>query len=287
MKSALKILITAILSAALLTLGLSAELGRLDIELAERESGALVSGAELTLWKIADASVDGDSVSLAYTSEFAGCEIPLTDLRDSALGGRFAEFVAENSISGKYTAVSSNGVVSFESLEPALYLVAQTKAAEGFTQIEPYLVSIPSRVDGSLTYSAVSRPKTAITRLVELSVKKEWSHTAGEHPESVTVRLLRGDELVDTVVLSDANGWSFIWKDLPPDDSWRVEEVDIPLDWFATYSQSGLSFTITNSPGLLQTGGFNLLIPIFALLGLALISVGYVLVRRTEKDSNE
>lgn len=81
-----------------------------------------------------------------------------------------------------------------------------------------------------------------------VNVRKVWViDDGGEHPDSVSVRLMRdGEPFGDPVTLSDANDWSHAWNDLESGHNWTVVELNVPDGFKATVSQSGDTFTIIN-----------------------------------------
>lgn len=81
-----------------------------------------------------------------------------------------------------------------------------------------------------------------------VNVKKVWViDDGGEHPDSVSVQLMRdGEPFGDPVTLNDANDWSHAWNDLESGHNWTVVELNVPDGFKATVSQSGDTFTIIN-----------------------------------------
>ncbi|MCF0151633.1 MAG: Cna B-type domain-containing protein, partial [Firmicutes bacterium] len=134
----------------------------------------------------------------------------------------------------------------------------------------------------------------------EITVKKLWDDGEGEaRPSCVTVQLWDGSSLYDSVELSAENNWTYTWKNLPQSGAYRVEEVDIPLDYEACYSIDGTEITITNiclllipdemrpTGGLIQTGQLNWPIPVLAGLGILLFMAGWILVFFKRKSGSE
>lgn len=62
---------------------------------------------------------------------------------------------------------------------------------------------------------------------ISLAVKKEW-HGEGDHPKSITVKLLRDGEVIDTIKLSGENNWSHTWDNLAKGPKYTVEEISVP-----------------------------------------------------------
>ena len=118
------------------------------------------------------------------------------------------------------------------------------------------------------------------------SIRKVWNIDENtQTPEQVTIQLLRGDTVVETVLLNEENGWQKTFFDLPESDDYSVKELNAPQGYTATYSQSGYTFTVTNTPSLAQTGQLVWPIPIFATAGFFFLIVGFILVRKPGKKN--
>lgn len=85
---------------------------------------------------------------------------------------------------------------------------------------------------------------TTISRTVE----KVWNDNNNpDRPTSITVQLLRNGEVVETVTLSAANGWSYNWPELDAGYTWSVKEVNVAEGYTASVAKSGTTFIITNT----------------------------------------
>lgn len=242
-----------------------------------------VSGAELTAYRVADAESKDNNLAFTFTEPFAGFGGTPEELQSAEDNLRLAEYIKENEISGTKAVTDSSGCAVFEDLPLGLYLVVQTKSAEGFSDCSPFLVSLPTEENGAWVYETDATPKTDVEQLVDLTVKKVWNDGEGkERPDSVTVNLYRDSVLLGTVILNSENNWSYTWQALPKSDGYSVEEESVS-GYAATYSRSGYIFTVTNTPKLVQTGQLNWPIPVLAVCGLALLLVGGLLLWR-KKD---
>lgn len=119
------------------------------------------------------------------------------------------------------------------------WTVEEVDAPEGFTSYtnhyDNHFVITNDDVDTE------QKPET-------VNVKKVWViDDGGEHPDSVSVQLMRdGEPFGDPVTLNDANDWSHAWNDLESGHNWTVVELNVPDGFKATVSQSGDTFTIIN-----------------------------------------
>ena len=77
-------------------------------------------------------------------------------------------------------------------------------------------------------------------------VNKVWVGE-GPHPDSVTVRLLRGATALSTAILRESNGWSHTFSGLSDAYEYSVEEVAVPEGYTATVLWSGRTCTIVNT----------------------------------------
>jgi hypothetical protein len=99
------------------------------------------------------------------------------------------------------------------------------------------------------------------------------------------VQLLRNGVVVETATLSDQNNWQVTYTDMPESDVYSIVEVNVPRGFTATYSQSGYVFTVTNTASLVQTGQMIWPIPVLAMAGLCLITVGTIVLRKTRNEN--
>ena len=82
---------------------------------------------------------------------------------------------------------------------------------------------------------------------LSVTVKKVWKlDDGGKATDSVTVALYKNGNMDRTVVLNDANRWTYTWDDLSAKDAWTVEEPEVPNGFKAVVERKGSVFTITN-----------------------------------------
>lgn len=157
-------------------------------------------------------------------------------------------------VSGK---TGEDGAVSFSGLEKGLYLVVGDTVSQGgyiYTPT-PFFMFLPNTQDGytwesavtaSVKYSRTPVPVPDPGRSVR--VLKVWDDGVHkeERPESVTVDLLRGGAVYDTVTLSRENNWRHQWDGLSTGDDWQVAEREMD-SYSVSVSQGGITFTLTNT----------------------------------------
>lgn len=118
----------------------------------------------LNLYKVADAAVTDSSLEFRWASPFKD-DVDLTDAEnlDKGLAERLA-VIAETAIPFKKNVTfDSGGKIKFEDLEAGLYLITQTSAEPGYTEIRPFWVTVPHKnTDGTLTYDVKVEPKVTV-----------------------------------------------------------------------------------------------------------------------------
>ena len=108
----------------------------------------------------------------------------------------------------------------------------------------PFLVIVSG---GSVLSQVKSDQEPVEEEPVSYQVKKVWKgDDADDRPGSVAIRLLRDGQLVETVTLNANNHWTYTWEDTPG-HTWQAEEAQVPNGYQASVSQSGNTFTVTNT----------------------------------------
>ena len=121
--------------------------------------GSPVPGGTLTLYRVADVvSSDGDYL-FAYTADFAGCPIAVTELDSADLPKALADIADEQKLEGTTLTLDQAGKALFSDLEIGLYLVVQNEAADGYKKVSPFLVSVPFNDNGTYIYDVDTAPK--------------------------------------------------------------------------------------------------------------------------------
>ena len=135
-------------------------------------------------------------------------------------------------------------------------------------------------------HDVAASPKTDVARLVNITVKKVWNtDKSAPIPHSVAVQLLRNKKLMETAILNDQNNWQTIYANMPETNRHTIKEVNIPNGFTPTYSRKGYEFTVTNTASLAQARQPIWPIPVFALVGMTLLMLGFVILQKSEKNN--
>lgn len=129
-----------------------------SITIQMKHDGKNVPGGELTIYRVA--KINGSAFE--YLPDYASCEIPLGDLSSASLPATLAALVKAKNLQGTMGTIDANGKIKFHDLETGLYLIIQTKAAEGFHAVNPFLVTLPRTVGGKYVYDVDASPKVEL-----------------------------------------------------------------------------------------------------------------------------
>ena len=253
--------------------------GSIEVTLHEMSEDTYVEGAEITIYKIADAYLDGVNLAFKYTDEFSSCSVSLDDLTIDDLSKKITLCVKPESI-GSSLITNDFGTVIFNDLDLGLYLVSQTNKVEGYSNIDSFLVQIPKVIDNSWTYDIIANPKTDIYKEIDLVVNKVWNTDSNKLPEKVEIELLLDGEVIDTVILNSSNKWTHTFKNLEKSDKYSVREINIPKGYKVSYTNNEYIFTVTNTDTLANTGQLFYSIIILAVFGLIFILLGVIEIKK-------
>ena len=258
--------------------------GSISITLMDQVGKTPIIGAELSLYYVATVSLNSNNnLIYNFTDAFQDCGCAL---KDPELSAKLDEFVQDDAVPAKKLVTDDYGKITFANLTLGLYFVKQTNTVAGYAPCTSFLVTVPNHNADGYVYDVNASPKTDITRLTAITIRKVWNTDSfTKTAESVSVQLLRDGILVETATLSDQNNWQVIYTDMPQSDVYSIVEVNVPKGFTATYSKNGYIFTVTNTASLAQTGQLVWPIPVLAMAGLFLIVVGSIVLRKTRNEN--
>ena len=121
--------------------------------------GVPLNGGTLTMYRVGDIVEDDGDYSFAAVP---GLKNPVPDdLNDPALAASMVA-AAENAGLESITVSVENGEAVFTDVAPGLYVVIQKKAAEGFSPLSPFFISMPQFRDGRYEYDIAADPKVSL-----------------------------------------------------------------------------------------------------------------------------
>ena len=279
--------------------GLAAENGSVTLSYLDGEEPLVGAGFELYLF-----AVRTDS-GYELCGDFAGKPISLEKLDGEtmkALGSTLGGIIALEGIKPLVEGLTDEaGKLSFTGLEEGLYiLIGESHYQNKKTyNVNPSVFGLPAwdSAAGEWVYDLQLAPKAEgvpdhESGYISREVLKVWRDGEGEQrPNEVKVHLLRDGELYDSVTLSAANGWSYVWDELEDKHVWTLTE-DVPEGYTVTVTQEGVTFVVTNTkpytppppppppPDIPQTGQLWWPVPVLAVAGLMLFVIGFIRNRR-------
>lgn len=234
----------------------------------------LVEGANIKIYKLADAYSSNGNLDFSYVSDLKECK---NNIKDNLLNEETLNCIYSGNLDTKEEITNNHGIVSFDELDLGLYLIEQTNKVEGYSKIEPFLVYMPKNEENKWKYTIDATPKVDIIRLFDLTVKKEWNVSSGsDTPNQVTVELLKGEKIINTIILNEENNWEYTWEQIEISDEYDVKEINVPEGYTPTYKRIDNVITITNSKTLVQTGQMTWITSLLVIMGIILITIGIV-----------
>lgn len=258
--------------------------GTVSVTLTEQYDKEPIVGAELSVYYVATVRMNTDgNLNYVYTDPFENSGI---DIGDPSLAIKLDAFVSDHNVSSVKITTDDNGTATYKDLALGLYFIKQTGTVDGYAPCTPFVVTVPVKNTDGFVYEVNASPKTEVTRLTSITVKKVWNTDASaEATDSVTVQLLQNGSVIKTAILNAQNNWQVTYNGMPESDAYSINEINIPKGFTATYSKTGYIFTVTNTSTLIQTGQLIWPIPVLSISGMLLIAVGITLLQK-KRETN-
>lgn len=136
------------------------ETGNITLEM--KNDAGVVGGGEVAAYRVAEIQSGDHGYYFSYLSAFGEgkLEDPSQENLPTQLSERASSVKADAS-----TAVGSDGVAKFAGLKTGVYLIVQTKAADGYYAVKPFLVTLPESMDANdaaqINLDVVATPKVS------------------------------------------------------------------------------------------------------------------------------
>lgn len=272
------------------------------IQADDNEDDAHLPGVTFELYQVADMDADA---RFALRSPYSTLNIDINAMKNAADWAAASE--AMKALSATETpaftgTTDENGRVAFDGLTPGLYLVSGAPVVIGgwAYSFQSFLTSVPTRdVDDAWQYSVLSTIKLERSpALIDLECVKVWDddNRGSTRPTQIEVHLLQDGVQIDKVFLSNDNNWHHIFKDLPADHVYTLNEVIGENVYYeAEYSVVNGVYVITNhrtvtptpTPSIPSTGQLWWPVPLLAGAGMILFVSGWILHRKWSQEHEE
>ena len=245
-------------------------------------------GCEVLLFEIASATVNGSDISYSLKGDFTSSGIDLK-LPDEDLADAAYKYISSNDLTKNGAAAVSgpDGIIVYKNLECGIYLVVNSRPAEGFAEFVPFICHLPAADGtGSFLYDVNAEPKTVYKPPVppattDITVRKVWNDDGSKRPDKIVISLNNENGTYAEQELTGTDNWTYTWTGLDPALKWSVEEKNVPEGYSVTYSsetgEGVITFTVTNTAKLIQTGQNEKEIAILFFAGILLISAGIII----------
>ena len=253
--------------------------GNIKVTLIENSENVVVEGAEITIYKVADATEYNNNLKFEYVDEIKSCDFNLEDLENSNATSEILKCITKDVLSITKS-TNDKGIVTFDNLDLGLYIVTQSNKVEGFSVIDSFLVMIPNVIDNEWIYDISALPKTDIYKGMDHIINKVWNTVNENLPHEILVNLYKNDEVIETVVLNEENNWSYTFEDIEASDEYYIKEVNVPKGYIDSYQIVDNVFTIINSDKLPQTGQIFYPIVFLIISGVIFILIGIIILKR-------
>lgn len=134
-----------------------------SIEVIVRYDGENIDGGTLAAIKVG--YVDEDDGNYFFSQEFTNAKIE--DITSSGAPKTQKEFYDNHKSNYDFdtqTQTVKDGKATFNGLSTGLYLIVQNKAADGFSKMDAFLVSVPYMEDGEYRYHVTATIKSELER---------------------------------------------------------------------------------------------------------------------------
>lgn len=236
-----------------------------------------IVGAEIQIIQIGKVNIINNNLVFEYIDELNDCNYKLSDENIKNI-----EVCIQNKKLNVTTKITdSNGKVLFDNLNLGVYYIKQINKIKNFSQMDPILIMLPKEINNSFEYNIDASPKIEILDLTDIKIKKIWNTDKKDKIlNHVTIELYKDKEKIETVTLNEENNWEIVIEELPKSDSYSVKEINLPKGYTVTYNLNEYTFTVTNTPSLVDTGQITYVYNIILFIGIMLIIVGIILKRR-------
>lgn len=121
--------------------------------------GRAVKGGALTAYRVGQIQEDKGDYRFVKTADMEALPGSYEDISSPKLAEDVAAFVREHGVSAYKTAENTEGKALFTDMELGLYLIAQTKASDGYEPLKPFLIALPLNKGGHYEYDVAAEGK--------------------------------------------------------------------------------------------------------------------------------
>ena len=303
--------------------------GNINLNLSASNTGRPLENVSIKLYCVAKAyQQPNGGVRYEFIPPYDEANIDLNNLQDYYLPIHLNYFATSRNLPYTEKTTNKNGDLVFDDLPAGLFLVVPEHDIGNYFAPSPFIINIPQYDPETNVweYDVTATPKIESNDVYDtdetptyMSVVKLWEGPM-DHPQSVTIVLLRDFQEYDKIQLGGSNNWHYRWDGLSKKHVWSIVEKDVPDGYTASYDSSSNTVTIVNTATppdgeettrpsggeddttkpsgddggkttkpvteedkLVQTGQLNWPIPVAAISGLLLFSLGWAILNLSKK----
>lgn len=192
-----------------------------------------LSNVHFELYKIEPVN-NGKAVTARNSKEYP------VSLESENVAATLEAYISENASAPiKKGFTNEHGIIKFDGLEDGVYLLCGKKTKLSSTKINapvPVIIELPYKDENGFNNRVLRvQPKSEEwdtdeedVDYINISVLKKWNDDEKDRPDSITVKLLKDNEVYKTVELSKDNNWRYVWKDADLSADWGIIEDPVP-----------------------------------------------------------
>jgi outer membrane biosynthesis protein TonB len=274
-----------------------------ELSLTLKLGNDLVRDGSIALYAVGDVTEDDGDYFFALNDTYEKSGVTLEteeDLESDEIAAALATFIQKNDLEGTVEKVSRKGTVTFSDLPVGLYLVVQKEAAIGYTDINPFLVSIPQQVNGKYSYTVDATPKVegleeALLPPLSGDVTDPTPEPSAEpSPEPSVEPPAEPSPEPSVEPPAEPSAEPSVEPSMEPSVEPSVEPSAAPTATPTTTTTITTTTTTTTTnqdmttvTKLPQTGQLNWPIPLMAAMGILLFVTGWKLTAKRKDDQHE
>ena len=120
------------------------KLGTISLTLKENIEEKPITGANITIYQVATATTKDYNLSYIFNDNIKNCNLDLSDISDNNLANKIDKCIESLELETITKTTNEEGIAIFNNLELGLYLVKETNNVYGYSNIDPFLVAIPT-----------------------------------------------------------------------------------------------------------------------------------------------
>lgn len=146
--------------------------GSLSVALIASDTEEGISGETLALYQVAAAAEVGGEDTVSLTEPFQESQVALdtldlSDTQAKKLAAALGEYVKSHQVSGQKAVTDAEGKALWSGLPLGVYLVVSAGSEGAYEAVDPFIVVVPARVNGSYVYDIEAAPKHGTVKPVD------------------------------------------------------------------------------------------------------------------------